>query len=56
MYTRYDEKRDELREDLDGCLEKARELLDQSISGYHDMHKDYALKVYQAIKKAQEII
>ena len=54
VYTIYDEKRDELRSQLNDCLELAREMLDESIWGYDEMKDGYALEVYMAIKKARD--
>lgn len=56
VYTTYDEKRDELKEELTNCLELARKLLDENIWGYDDMSEDYAIEVYQAVKKARDTI
>lgn len=56
VYTDYDEKRDDLRESLEECLEKARGLLDKNVWGYTEMRKDYSLDVYLAVKKALEIV
>lgn len=54
VYTTYDEKRDYLRRELNDCLELARELLDETIWGYDEMKADYAIEVYQAVKRARD--
>lgn len=55
VHTAYDEKRDELREMLNDCLKLAKELLTgDDIWGYDHMREDYALDVYQAVKKARD--
>lgn len=57
VYTDYDEKRDELKENLKDCLKMAKELVvGEDIWGYDDMREGYAIDVYLAIKKAIEII
>lgn len=56
VYTTYDEKRDNLREKLDECVRMARELLDEDMWGYEEMIEDYALDLYQAIKKARKMV
>ncbi|MDD4000582.1 MAG: hypothetical protein PHX62_06795 [Bacilli bacterium] len=54
--TTYDEKRDELRDQLAECLKLAKELLDEDIWGYDEMRSDYAIDVYKAVKTARDII
>ena len=57
VYTEYDRKRDELKEDLKECLSKAKELvIGEDITGYDDMREGYAMDVYIAIKKAIDTI
>lgn len=56
VYTTYDEKREYLREQLNDCLKEAKELLNEEIWGYSDMREDYAIDVYQAIKKARDAV
>ena len=53
VYTEYDRKRDNLRDELKECLAMAKELVvGEDIWGYGDMPEDYALKVYLSIKDA----
>lgn len=53
VYTEYDRLRDELKCDLENCLEKAKELmLGTKIWGYDHMKEDYAEELYFAIKNA----
>jgi len=54
--TTYDEKRDQLREELTKCLKLAKELLDEDIWGYENMRDDYAIDVYTAVKKARDTV
>ena len=56
VYTTYDEKRDELRRKLNECLSMARNLLNEDIWGHEDMREDYAIDVYQAVKKARDSV
>ena len=51
--TTYDEKRDELRDNLKECLSQAKELVvGEDIWGYDHMKEGYAIEVYMAIKNA----
>lgn len=53
VYTDYDRKRDELKDDLRDCLSKAKELVvREDIWGYDHMEGNYAIGVYSAIKQA----
>lgn len=55
VHTTYDEMRDRLRDELNDCLRLAKELMvGEDIWGYEDMREDYAVDVYQAIKKARD--
>ena len=46
-------KRDWLRNELEDCLEYAKDkLLDKNIWGYDDLRSDYAADVLNAIQKA----
>ena len=54
--TTYDDMRDRLREDLNECLRKAKELFDEDIWGYDEMKEGYDVDVYQAIKKARNTV
>jgi hypothetical protein len=56
VYTDYDQRRDNLREELNECLKLAKELLDEDIWGYNEMRTDYAIDVYQAVKKARDTV
>ncbi|WP_180232329.1 hypothetical protein [Priestia megaterium] len=56
VYTTYDEKRDQLRQNLKECLEQARELLNEDIWGYDEMRNGYALDLYQTIKNARDAV
>jgi hypothetical protein len=57
VYTDYDRKRDELRNMLNECLDLAREMLsDEDIWGYDEMHEDYAVDVFQTVKKARDSV
>lgn len=57
VHTDYDAKRDQLRESLNECLDKARELVvGYDIWGYDQMSDDYALNVFLAIKTARDMI
>lgn len=53
IYTDYDRKRDELKDDLRDCLSKAKELVvEKDIWGYDHMEEGYAIGIYSAIKQA----
>lgn len=53
IYTDYDRKRDELKDDLRDCLSKAKELVvGEDIWGYDHMEEGYAIGIYSAIKQA----
>lgn len=54
--TAYDEYRNELRDDLNDCLKKAKKLMDEDIWGYDEMRSGYDVDVYQAIKKARDSV
>lgn len=56
VYTDYDVRRDYLRNELNYCLELAKELLDETIWGFDEMREDYAIDVIQAIKKARNAV
>ncbi|EPC8411080.1 hypothetical protein CN553_12015 [Bacillus cereus] len=57
VQTTYDEMRDRLRDELNDCLRLAKELMvGEDIWGYEDMREDYAVDVYQAIKKARDTV
>lgn len=56
VYTTYDEMRDDLREELNRCLIKAKRLMDEDTWGYENGSDEYAMKVYLAIKKARDSI
>jgi hypothetical protein len=56
VYTTYDEKRDELRDQLAECLELARKLLKEDIWGYDEMREGYAFDVYKAVKDAKDSV
>lgn len=56
VITTYDEKREYLRSRLTECLSLAKELLDEDTWGYKDMKEDYAIDVYQAVKKARDAV
>ena len=56
VITTYDEKRDQLRDELSDCLRMAKELLDEDIWGYDEMKDDYAMNVYMAVKKARDVV
>ncbi|HFK1435078.1 TPA: hypothetical protein ACGXNJ_005232 [Bacillus cereus] len=57
VQTTYDEMRDRLRDELNDCLRLAKELMvGEDIWGYEDMREDYAVDVYQAIKKARNTV
>ena len=57
VQTEYDDKRDSLREDLNECLKKAKELVvGEDIWGYAQMPEDYAIKVYLEIKRVRDMI
>jgi len=54
--TTYDENRNELRENLNICLELARKLLNEDTWGYTEMKNDYAINLYQAVKDARDAV
>ncbi|MGL4573083.1 MAG: hypothetical protein ACRCVJ_18730 [Clostridium sp.] len=54
--TKYDDMRMDLKDDLNNCLDKAREMLDNNIWGYEDMKEGYALDIYIAIKNVMDSI
>ena len=56
MTTSYDKKRFELADELKKCVEMARELLDQNISGYELMKDGYALELYESVKAAYDAV
>ncbi|QOV08349.1 hypothetical protein Kirov_150 [Bacillus phage Kirov] len=56
VITTYDEKRDDLREALNECLRMAKELVVTDCWGSEDMRDDYAMDVYQAVKKARDTV
>lgn len=54
VFTSYDIIRDNLRDKLTECLDIAKNLLDESVWGYEEMRKDYAIDVYKAIKNVRD--
>lgn len=56
VVTTYDERRQELRNALTDCLDKAKDMLDEKVWGYEEMREDYALDVYVAVKKARDAV
>lgn len=56
VHTAYDDKRDELRDILEECLDLAKELVVSKEWGYDHMRPDYAMDVYQAVKTAYDKI
>lgn len=57
VQTTYDDMRDDLKEALDECLNKAGKLVvGKDIWGYNEMRKGYAVDVYQAVLKAYETV
>jgi hypothetical protein len=56
VHTTYDEKRDNLRNELNECVKLAKELLNEDIWGYDEMRADYAIDIYQAVKKARDSV
>lgn len=56
VITTYDDMREELRDMLNDCLKKAREMFDEDIWGYSDMKDDYIDDVYLAIKRARDTV
>lgn len=56
VITSYDERRDRLRDKLTECVREAKDLFDEDIWGYEEMREDYAIDVYQAVKKARDMV
>lgn len=56
VQTTYDQRRDDLRDKLNECLKMAKGLLDEETWGYNEMDEDYAVEVYQAVKKVRDTI
>ena len=56
VQTAYEDRRNDLRDELRKCLRMAKEMFDGSIWGYDDMDEDYIFNVFMLIKKAKDSI
>lgn len=56
VHTTYDEMRDRLRDNLEDCLKQAKELVVTDVWGADQVRDDYALEVFQAVKKARDSV